>query len=513
MISKDVVQQHIHSETDFKAGIHKLKADKTEKSASTTEKDTLKPDLKSALPTVGLGTAESDSFFKFRKEAAQSLCKTLLQREEREAGDLREALKSSPLSIIQACTYIVAQSLTIPEYLEKLTLYRERGMKLDTKGSKESVFAGDESSTDKMLFLEKRSDTLCLESIDAKRALEYYERARQIQEQAFGQEHAIIADCYICLGNAAKALGDGKRAADAYTHAVKIRQKVLGENHVSIAECMKDLGLIYLNLLNDPKQAHRYFLEAVIIYREHHMEESNEVATVSIYCGVANQKLNIMKGAKSAFELAWQIFEKNNGSEDISVGFALDKIGETLVDSEGGAEAAAKAITYHQRAVAIYEKVYGSVHNSLPDILDNLGRAYLHLKDFKNAIENFERARVIREKILGQDNITVAESYLFLGSAYSDSGKIKQAMDCFEKAHAIRAKLFGQESVYAIEIWKKLEELKKIVGPNGAPFTPLRQSQGSQAASAAASKSATAQNLSGADSKTDSKTGCSCVIL
>jgi tetratricopeptide (TPR) repeat protein len=57
-----------------------------------------------------------------------------------------------------------------------------------------------------------------------------------------------------------------------------------------------------------------------------------------------------------------------------------------------------KAKEYHERALAIREKVLGEEHPDTADSLDNLATVYESLEDFSKAKEYSERALAVREK-------------------------------------------------------------------------------------------------------------------
>eukprot|EP00961_Rhodomonas_salina_P268737 3631667-Rhodomonas_salina.1 len=69
----------------------------------------------------------------------------------------------------------------------------------------------------------------------------------------------------------------------------------------------------------------------------------------------------------------------------------------------------AKALEYHERALAIRIKALGDDHPDVGMSLNNIGLAHYGLGDYAKALEYHERALAITIKALGDDHPDVAK--------------------------------------------------------------------------------------------------------
>ncbi|MGC1122969.1 MAG: tetratricopeptide repeat protein, partial [Candidatus Methanofastidiosia archaeon] len=80
---------------------------------------------------------------------------------------------------------------------------------------------------------------------EARKAIDYYEKALKIDLAIYGENHPDVARDYNNLGLAWYALGDSRKAIDYYEKALKIDVGIYGENHPDVARDYNNLGLAW----------------------------------------------------------------------------------------------------------------------------------------------------------------------------------------------------------------------------------------------------------------------------
>ena len=109
---------------------------------------------------------------------------------------------------------------------------------------------------------------------------------------------------------------------------------------------------------------------------------------------------------------------------------------------------ARQAVTYFERALAIYEQVYHETPNH-PDIastLNNLGLAWQNLGEARQAASFYQRALAMREQVYHEtpNHPDIARTLVGLGNVWSDLGDARQAVSFLERALAIFEQVYQE---------------------------------------------------------------------
>lgn len=97
-----------------------------------------------------------------------------------------------------------------------------------------------------------------------------------------------------------------------------------------------------------------------------------------------------------------------------------------------------RALTLHERALALRQRVLPPDHPSLADSFDEVGRAYRKLGLHELALPLHQQALSIREQVLPPDHPDVADSLDELGDAYRDLLQPELALPFHERSHTLR---------------------------------------------------------------------------
>jgi tetratricopeptide (TPR) repeat protein len=66
---------------------------------------------------------------------------------------------------------------------------------------------------------------------DSKKAVDYFEKALEIDREVYGEKHPDVATRLSNLGSAWYSLGDSKKAIEYTQQAYTIFQEILGDQH------------------------------------------------------------------------------------------------------------------------------------------------------------------------------------------------------------------------------------------------------------------------------------------
>ena len=105
-----------------------------------------------------------------------------------------------------------------------------------------------------------------------------------------------------------------------------------------------------------------------------------------------------------------------------------------------------EALSLQEKAVMIYEKVYGTNHAETAVGYLHLGQRYRALCRYDDAISYIQKALDINLANLGECHENTADAYLSLGCMYDDIGNYDSALKNLNKALDIYIHLFGEIS-------------------------------------------------------------------
>ena len=104
-----------------------------------------------------------------------------------------------------------------------------------------------------------------------------------------------------------------------------------------------------------------------------------------------------------------------------------------------------QAVSFSQRALAIYEQVYHETPNH-PDIartLRNLGIVYeQNLSDYSKALEYYQKALTMQKALHeGENHAQIAQVLRDVGDAYKGLGQQEQALEYYQQARQMQQAL------------------------------------------------------------------------
>lgn len=324
-------------------------------------------------------------------------------------------------------------------------------------------------------------------------AKENYERALSIAESKLGKNHPDIAGCLNDLGTVMQAMFDFQGAFPIFERALKILESTLPPNHPRIAILTYNLAetMHFLRKFNDSRLMYERSLKIhKTLYGAKHpkvIELESKLSLDDLFAPFLKDSLYLqhsppspnqylanpqedlkvrelndlgmrmrdagdLHSARTAFEQALEILEKNLGEDHPQVARLTNNLGVVMNDIGDLSEAR----IMFERALEILEKNLGPDHHEVGMIVDHLGILMKDMGDLNGARTMFERALKSDEANFGKDHQKVATDLNNLAMVMKDLGDLNSAREMLERALKIAEANFGDDHPEVVNLVKKL---------------------------------------------------------
>jgi len=272
---------------------------------------------------------------------------------------------------------------------------------------------------------------------DDRKAIQYHEQALAIWKKTYGEQHPNVARSLDQLGASWKVLGDARKAIQYHEQALAIKKKTYGEQHPDVAISLTQLGGDW-KILGDNRKAIQYHEQALAIRKKAYGEQHPDVAGSLNQIGDAWTNLGNAQKAIDYYLQALDINKKIYGEQHPDVAYSLSGLGQAWSDLEN----TRTATDYFMQALDINKKIYGEKHPNVACSLTDLGNT---VEDIQQAIKYHEQALALYKSIYGEHHPYVATSFTSLGLAWSKFGKVSKAIEYHEQALTTYTKVYGEQ--------------------------------------------------------------------
>ena len=170
----------------------------------------------------------------------------------------------------------------------------------------------------------------------------------------------------------------------------------------------------------------------------------HEVAITLDNLGTVLRQLGEFQNASREQERALAIFETVYGPEDPEVAITLSNLGILRRQLDDLHDARQR----QERALAIFEVIFegtGGYEHEIASTLNSLGIVLKQLNELEAARDAQQRALEINERVYGPDHPSVALTLGCLGNVLSELGELDAACDQHERALAIKTAVYGTD--------------------------------------------------------------------
>ncbi|GHU23424.1 hypothetical protein FACS1894172_08200 [Spirochaetia bacterium] len=301
-----------------------------------------------------------------------------------------------------------------------------------------------------------------LESLaDYVMALEFFQKARAVDEKVLGVEHPNTATLYNNIGGAYSSKGDYEKALAFHQKALAIDEKILGVEHPSTATSYNNIGLVY-HSMGEYEKALEFQQKALAVREKILGVEHPSTATSYGNIGSAYGGMGDNEKALEFHQKALAVCEKVLGVEHPDTALSYGNIGG-VYSSMGDYK---KGLEFQQKALAVREKVLGVEHPLTATSYSNIGGVYDSIRDYEKALEFCQKALAIREKVLGVEHPSTAKSYNNIGGVYYSIRDYEKALEFQQKALAVREKVLGVEHPDTALSYNNIGFVYKKMGDN-----------------------------------------------
>ena len=157
-----------------------------------------------------------------------------------------------------------------------------------------------------------------------------------------------------------------------------------------------------------------------------------------IWKGIINRSLSKYPEAIDAFSKAYQVCEKQYGTNHLHTSHALKHIG-TIYNAQRDYD---KAEEYFLKALVIQRNL--SAEKEQIDTIHSLADNCLDKRDFDNAEKYLMEALSATLNLLGDDNDTISSIYNSLGALYDFTGRYEESINYAMKSIELDTKLYGK---------------------------------------------------------------------
>ena len=177
------------------------------------------------------------------------------------------------------------------------------------------------------------------------------------------------------------------------------------------------------------------------------------------------------KSSISYHEKALMIWKKIFGEENANVAASYNNLGN-VYQALGQYN---EAKEYHGKALAITKKIFDEEHTNVAASYNNLGIVYRALGQYNEAREYHEKSLIIWKRIFSEEHANVATSYKNLGNVYQDLGQYNEAKKYHEKSLIIKKKIFGEEHAKVARSYNDLGKVYQALRqPSKAKEYPVK---------------------------------------
>jgi CHAT domain-containing protein/predicted negative regulator of RcsB-dependent stress response len=222
--------------------------------------------------------------------------------------------------------------------------------------------------------------------------------------------------------------GRNDLALEALQNALSSFDQANASNSIEASNALAHLGQVYKST-GKHQQAEEQ-LQMALTYRLNKLKPDDELIAASyndlgiVYTNVDNDK------ALTYYEKALAIYEKMHGKEHPKTAIATINIGINyrLLELYGD------AVNNFENALKIWEQIYPQAHPQKAFVLYNLGETYMNMRNMKAALGYYERALKMFQDSYGVKHPEVARVYNVIGNMELNANKFDRAIASYQKA-------------------------------------------------------------------------------
>ena len=302
------------------------------------------------------------------------------------------------------------------------------------------------------VFIQKDSDLLFeLGGIKYKfsnydKAIEIYEKSKDIFLKYIGEDQTNIAKIYNKIGMVWNSKGNYEKALQYYKKSIEINKKSRDVNHISVANNFDNIGSIWLSN-GDFNRAIEHYEKSLEIKLKHLGFNHSSIAFTYHNIGQVYYKKGDNNKALKYYEIGFAINSKTFKKDDPIFSVYYNDIALVFKSNWN----LNRAIEFLQKSLEINLKSNGENHKSVGIAYNNLAECFMRINNYDKSIEYFEKSLLINSKIMGYKNDLVATIFFNLGQVWQNKNDYDKAIENYNKSIKCYNKAYG-DKLYSIGI-------------------------------------------------------------
>ncbi|CAF3119171.1 unnamed protein product [Rotaria sp. Silwood2] len=280
-------------------------------------------------------------------------------------------------------------------------------------------------------------------------ALEFYEKALEIQQKSFPSKHLDLASTYTNIGLVHSSMEEYTKALDFYRKALEIQEDLLPSDHQNLVTTYNNIGLVYKNM-GEYSTALEFYQKTLEIQEK--SLSSNHRDFAMTYNNIASAHYNIKDYWKALlfYKKALKIYKKYFPEDHPYLATMYHNIGSVHRDMEEYST----ALEYFKKELEIREKSIPSNHPTMSSIYSCMGMVHAKMEQYLKALEFYQKALEIQQKTLSANHPDLAAIYYYVGSVYQHMQENSKALSFFERAVEV-GQLSLPENHSDLELYRK----------------------------------------------------------
>ncbi|MEP4498698.1 MAG: CHAT domain-containing tetratricopeptide repeat protein [Ekhidna sp.] len=275
---------------------------------------------------------------------------------------------------------------------------------------------------------------------DLEKGIEFYDKAIEIQKST---ENGLL---YLSFSYTAKGLvlstkGNSISAMEAFQKAFDIQNELFGDDHLYTAGGYNNLGMVFLQT-GSYELASEHFQRALTIFKEKVGQKHPYILYSINNIGLTHWQRGDLNLALNYFEKALSLNEEIFNEKNLNSAVYFNNLG--IIHKELGHYRL--AIEYEEAALKIRQEKLSENDPLLADTYNNLSEIYLQKREYDLALSFSLKALKIRKETFGDSSPYVSESYNSLGDIFIRKKDIKKGIEYIQKAIAANDSTFTSYS-------------------------------------------------------------------
>jgi len=271
---------------------------------------------------------------------------------------------------------------------------------------------------------------------------------------------------------ALRGLGEYQKALTFFEQSKEIRAALFGENSSDVAKSYNGIGVVLSDMGRYKESLVAYEKSAQIsLALNGGSDQSLDVFNAYMNIGGLYYELKKLRDAEVYLEKCRPIVAnlKDNQRLQASLYNNLGSVYSSMKDY-------ARAVQYHEQALALRIDLFGELHPAVAMSCANLGSSYIETNNLTKALELNLRSLKIKQQLISASPTDIAISYRNLGDIYGLMGKRDTCMEYYQKAERIFVEQHGESHVYTGTVRSNIASVLGELGRYDEALSKYRQS-------------------------------------